>query len=81
LNFSFLSDALVRTYLRWTGKKHLIPLFNSLRHAGRPAAVERAARFEAAPIMDRLLRDCGLRLPILKAHDVPAIRREPVPSR
>jgi hypothetical protein len=39
LNFSFLSDALVRTYLRWTGKGHLVPLFNSLRHAGRPAEV------------------------------------------
>ncbi|MCD6023393.1 MAG: uncharacterized protein K0Q91_309 [Fibrobacteria bacterium] len=39
MNFSFLSDALVRTYLRWTGKKHLIPLFNSLRHAGRPADI------------------------------------------
>ncbi len=39
MNFSFLSDALVRTYLRWTGKRHLVPLFNSLRHAGRPAEI------------------------------------------
>ncbi|MCD6023392.1 MAG: glycosyltransferase [Fibrobacteria bacterium] len=47
----------------------------------RRAAVERAAQFEAGPLMDRLLQDCGLRLPILKAHDAPAFRREPVPSR
>jgi glycosyltransferase involved in cell wall biosynthesis len=38
----------------------------------RRAAVERAARFEAGPLMDRLLRDCGLRLPTLKTHEARA---------
>jgi hypothetical protein len=39
LSPTFISDALVEAYLRWTGKRHLIPLFKSLRHAGRPAEI------------------------------------------
>jgi hypothetical protein len=36
----------------------------------RRAAVERAAQFEAVPIMDHLIADCGLGIvPILKTHD------------
>ncbi len=36
---SFLRDKLVPGYLHWSGKRHLLPLFNSLIHAGRPAAI------------------------------------------
>ncbi len=39
MNFNFPGDALMEGYLRWTGKRHLLPLFRSLKHAGRPAEI------------------------------------------
>jgi len=38
INASF-SEILLGAYLRWTGKRHLVPLLKSLKHAGRPADV------------------------------------------
>jgi hypothetical protein len=38
IGFSF-GEALLGAYLRWTGKRHLIPLLKSLKHAGRPAEI------------------------------------------
>ncbi len=39
MNNASLSEILLGVYLRWTGKRHLIPLLKSLKHAGRPADV------------------------------------------
>jgi hypothetical protein len=32
-------ELLLGAYLRWTGKRHLIPLLKSLKHAGRPSDI------------------------------------------
>lgn len=39
LNRASFSEILLGAYLRWSGKRHLIPLLKSLKHAGRPADV------------------------------------------
>ncbi|HEX2613191.1 MAG TPA: hypothetical protein VHO02_06340 [Fibrobacteria bacterium] len=38
LRFSF-GEMFLGAYLRWTGKRHLLPLLRSLKHAGRPSEV------------------------------------------